>query len=265
MNTRNKTVAILGCGPAGLIAAHMAKTAGYEPKIFSIPKPSDLYGCQYLHAPIPNLTFSAPVIVSYDRIGTVEQYRRKVYGAKWKGDVSTQTLTREHPAWDIREAYERLWDDNNALIEPYLVTHDSMGSFPKNEFAFVFSSIPATALCVKGKSHSFESSHIYAYGETPTRKIEMDDFSIGNNHVLCNGLDAPLWYRVSRVFGYGTVEWSISNPPSESGITGSSLVEKPLSNDCTCFPDIIRIGRYGRWEKGILTHHAAEQVWEVLR
>lgn len=257
-----RTIAIFGCGPAGLMAAHAASLAGFTPAIFSLSAPSKLYGCQYLHAPIPNLTMAEPVIVSYDRIGTADQYRRKVYGMGWSGEVSTQTLTREHAAWDIREAYHKLWDRYHKNIEHVKIDKKFLLEFPYREFFRTFSSIPAKILCHHHK-HEFHSQDIYAFGETPTRKIEMDDFSIGGNHILCNGLDMPSWYRVSNVFGYATVEWP--GWDQSKALPGSSRVEKPLSNDCECFPEIIRVGRYGRWEKGILTHHVMDQVWEILR
>ena len=258
---KNRRVAVFGCGPAGLMAAHTSRMLGYEPTIFSRLKPSDLYGCQYLHAPIPGLTVRTPVIVSYDRIGTSEQYRRKVYGEAWNGSVSTESLDREHAAWDIREAYKQLWDMYYDCVEDNNIDREWLEGFPYDDFAYTFSSIPIKSLC-ENTSHTFDAMYIHAFGETPTRKIELDDHAIGGNHVLCNGLDNPSWYRVSNVFGFSTIEWPWrSTPPVE----GFSTVAKPLGNTCTCYPEMIRIGRYGRWMKGILTHHAVEQVWEVLK
>ena len=47
-------VVILGCGPAGLAAAKAATDLGRETVIVSQSDlPSMLYGCQYLHAPVP--------------------------------------------------------------------------------------------------------------------------------------------------------------------------------------------------------------------
>lgn len=198
--------------------------------------------------------------MAYNRVGTAKNYRWKVYGAQWKGDVSADSLESEHPAWDIRQAYEILWFYYERYIWDTKIDIAWMDDFSPDDFDYVFSSIPAPTMC-KVSSHKFNSMRIYAFGETPTRKIQRDDVSLGDNQVLCNGLWEPSWYRVSRVFGFGTIEWPEMSEPD----AGSSLVQKPLSTDCTCYPDVIRIGRYGRWEKGILTHHAMSQVQEVLR
>lgn len=256
---KSKKVAIFGCGPAGLIATHAARMMRYEVDVFSINQPSELYGCQYLHAPIRGVTSANPTTVSYNRIGTPEQYRTKVYGMGWKGAVSTSSLDSEHPAWDIREAYEILWFYYNQYIIDTKIDTSWLDDFQHADYEYVFSSVPAPTLC-RDSRHKFKSMNVHAFGETPTRKIERNDFSIGNNQVLCNGMWMPSWYRISRVFGYGTIEWPEYETPDE----GSSLVRKPLSTDCTCYLDIIRVGRYGRWEKGILTHHAMDQVQEVL-
>lgn len=256
---RSKKVAIFGCGPAGLIATHAARMLKYEVDIFSLNQPSELHGCQYLHEPIPGISVQDATIVGYNRIGTPEQYRLKVYGMGWKGAVSASSLDVEHPAWNIREAYDALWYYYSQYIVDTLIGIEWLDAFPYSDYEYVFSSVPAPTMC-KDSRHKFDSMNVHAFGETPRRKIERDDFAIGNNQVLCNGMWLPSWYRISKVFGYGTIEW----PEYEVPDPGSSLVKKPLSTDCTCYPDIIRVGRYGRWEKGILTHHAMDQVQEVL-
>jgi hypothetical protein len=41
-------------------------------------------------------------------------------------------------------------------------------------------------------------------------------------------------------------------------------VRKPLETDCTCWPKVVRAGRFGQWRKGVLTHHAYEMAMQVL-
>src|SRR4051794_14558085 len=102
-------IAVLGCGPAGLMAAHAAKVCGADVDIFSRKRKSELFGCQYLHAPIPGMTDVAPVTVRYMLNGDIEGYRRKVYGDTWDGEVSPEDLLGNHDAWDIRRTYDNLW------------------------------------------------------------------------------------------------------------------------------------------------------------
>jgi hypothetical protein len=37
-----------------------------------------------------------------------------------------------------------------------------------------------------------------------------------------------------------------------------------LSNECDCHPEIIRMGRYGEWTKGVLVHHVFERVESLM-
>ena len=48
-------VAILGCGPTGLVAAHACAMKHIPFVIFSKKRKSFLFGSQYLHEPIPGV------------------------------------------------------------------------------------------------------------------------------------------------------------------------------------------------------------------
>jgi hypothetical protein len=77
------------------------------------------------------------------------------------------------------------------------------------------------------------------------------------NMVVCNGEDNPAWYRMSNVFGHTTVEWpgSLAQVP----VASAARVKKPTSHNCNCWAEtspMIHVGRYGAWEKGVLSHTA---------
>src|SRR4051812_38354175 len=107
-------IAVLGCGPAGMMAAAGAVEAaldyeGGDIAIFSRKRKSELFGAQYLHKPIPWATPPKEVTVDYRIIGEPADYKRKVYGNGWLGAVSPEDLQEPHPGWDIRETYDNLW------------------------------------------------------------------------------------------------------------------------------------------------------------
>lgn len=56
-------IAILGCGPSGLVAAHAAMQININKRVsvFSRNLRSPIYGAQYLHQPIPG-TFAGQSI-----------------------------------------------------------------------------------------------------------------------------------------------------------------------------------------------------------
>jgi hypothetical protein len=253
-------VTILGCGPAGLAAAAAVVSSGNRATVMSSSaRPSTLYGCQYLHAPIPGYERAAHTRVSYSLIGTAGEYRQKVYGSNWTGKVSPEDFIGEHDAWDIRETYLRMWDRlitdevvhfyRIPLIENGIVPDEVFGSRPD----MIISTIPAPALCYKPE-HRFKFHDIYANGTT-------DAVPYPEDSIICDGTGEHDWYRISRVFGYQTTEWP--KPPATSA--SYARVVKPLETDCDCYPEYKRIGRYGAWRKSYLVHQAFPEVMEMIR
>jgi hypothetical protein len=255
------TVVILGCGPAGLAAAEAAVSSGYKVIIASnTDKPSRIYGCQYLHAPVPGYEHVPHTRVGYWLNGTAEQYRVKVYGEKWKGKVSPEDFVGEHDAWDIRATYEAMWvrlhheprSVQFTKIEPII-----NGEIPDILFRFnpmkIISTIPARALCYN-KEHDFTFHNIWAVG-SKKKGLEAEDT------IICDGTEEHTWYRNACVFGFRTTEWS---RPQPNGNTMATVV-KPLMTNCNCNPDIYRIGRYGKWLKSYLVHKAFPDVLGILK
>src|SRR5690242_5258292 len=120
-------VLILGCGPAGLIAAHAAYNRGVDFVVVSKARKSFMNGAQYLHAPIPGVSIKDPFEINYELSGDVAGYRDKVYGPDSKVEVSPQSLLGRHMAWDIREAYDSLWglygsDVQDVTISPRVLS-----------------------------------------------------------------------------------------------------------------------------------------------
>lgn len=273
MNTSSRTVVILGAGPSALLVAHAAVRAGLVPHIWSkwdngrisLPRKSRIYGCQYLHAEIPDLHV-AETEVDYKVWGFPETYRDKVYGSEMDGEVSPSYLEGKHQAWDLRAAYDRLWDTyvqrmggGTILVRGEFGVDGSMKEFTEiYPNAPIISTIPAQNLC-SNSAHEFGGQSIWAMGDAPEAGQGIPA-ELPDNTVICNGLsvhDGPLWYRGSRVFGYGTLEWpGDSLHPKEA-----AKVIKPLSTTCDCWGDrITKMGRYGEWKKGVLTSDVFDQA-----
>lgn len=251
-------VAVLGCGPAGLMAVHAAAISGVPIiHVYSKKRKSEMFGAQYLHAPIPGATTSAPVEVTYSLQGTAEQYREKVYGDSWGGDVSPEEFTEPHDAWDIRTTYDELWDMYGSYVIPEDL-NNYKASVIAQSYDLTISTVPAPALCMMRKVHTFHSRRIWALGDAPERGVSVP-YACDKNKVICNGEPSPSWYRLSNLFGYKTVEWSLSAKPP---IEGVAEAHKPLYNNCDCLPRIMRVGRFGKWTKGVLTHHAFQEVMD---
>lgn len=268
---RVKRLAILGAGPAGLLAAHAAALSGVEEtKVITKasiwdphePAKSPLYGCQYLHAAIPGLSVRS-ASVRYQLRGTAEEYRAKVYGEQ-KVRVSPEDYEGEHKAWDIRAAYSQLWSMyvthglSGVEVATGRINHENVPALLET-YDLVISTIPAPALCGI-EAHIFNTQEIWAVGDAPDLGISAP-VEIENNMVVCNGLLDLGWYRASTVFGMTTVEWGGLVKPVEQAVR----VRKPIDNDCNCWEGrVIRMGRYGSWRKGILAHEVFENTRELL-
>lgn len=252
--------AVLGCGPAGLLAAHgLARGAEWlglkaDVKVFSQKRKSPLYGCQYLHDSIPGLGLRSQQ-VRYTLAGPIDGYRLKVYGTAEDVSVSPGLLDADHRAWDIRQAYDRLWEQWEPAIEDYFFSQGSWRALWErlvdDERRIVISTVPAPVLCTERAGCTFRSETVWAMGDAPglgrlaTVPVELPDGT-----VLCSGRLEDDWYRVSRVFGHHTVEWPADAAPPR----GASRVTKPLDTTCGCNPAVQRSGRYARWQKGVLAH-----------
>lgn len=255
-------VAVLGCGPAGLFAAHAAVMAEAEVTIFSKARKSFMRGAQYLHRPIPGLS-GDPFEVTYELWGTVDGYRTKVYGDMGDVLVSPETLVGVAPAWDIREAYDKAWElYGHLVVDVDFASGEAWIDNMVKEYDLVVSTIPAPVLC-SNPDHKFYSQKVWVT-EGLKRPMEMGFQVAGtgvmrDNLVVCSGDPDDWWYRQSRIHGWENTEFPHNQRPA-GGEHKVHEVEKPLRHTCTCHPEVVRMGRYGAWRKGVLSHEAFEDT-----
>lgn len=275
LRKRARRVAILGAGPAGVLAAQAAYERGYDPVIFSRPPlgdragsvaKSDLHGCQYLHAPVPDPSFAGGPgkPVAYTLRGTAGDYRKKVYGTDdTRIAVSPDEYgqAQPHMAWDLRHVYDKLWARWQPAMRPMHITPEEVSiTLRGGAWARVFSTVPAHAICYDG-SHEFTEQAVWAMGQ---REGSQDfPFACPPFTVVCNGERDTGWYRMANVFGMTTVEWATLRKPPIRGVV---QVNKPIRTSCTCHQGagLVRLGRFGKWQKGVLVHTAYTEARAAL-
>lgn len=247
-----KTVAVLGCGPAGLLAAHAVGLAGQPLSVHSKPVKSRLGGAQFLHESIPQLTSPDPdYMIKYELRGTPIGYREKVYGLEGGTNpefVSMENVTDQQMqgVWDLVNVYEDLWEIFGQSINEADINGEWLTEHA-NEFTMVISTIPRPALCMN-PAHKFEVQRIWI---DPTPPLH-----VPQNTIVYNGEPSPSWYRASRIGAYGGTEYS-EHTPTPPGVERVP-VQKPIRTNCDCWPNVFHVGRYGAWTKGLLVHHAYE-------
>lgn len=270
--TKGQRIVVLGCGPAGIFAAHAAHMMGAEVEIYSRKRRSEMFGAQYLHRPIPGLTSSGPEAIGYSLMGTAEQYAEKVYGDERPQFVSPDTLVGRHNGWDIREAYyagyaayeDRITDvkiDKQAFYgahtDEQAPIFEAMMDWPRTQ---IISTIPAYLICAR--AHTFTGRSIWAIGDAPERGQHVD-IPVPPNEVICNGEPSPSWYRAANVFGHKTIEWPLHSKPPLADV---AEVRKVVSTDCKCWqPKVWRAGRVGTWSKRVLSDSAFYSTVSMLK
>ncbi|WQY91177.1 oxidoreductase [Mycobacterium phage Benzema] len=260
-----KSVAILGCGPSGLLVAHAAAMLGWDFRIYSKKRKSFLFGSQYLHEAIPGMTDPVAAIVAYNLVGTPEGYRQKVYGAGYDGSVSPEDLEHDHYAWNIRTTYDKLWNAyHDEIVDVVIDKRWESAEFFRNgstDFRpdLIISTVPRKIWANPGDV--FASQKVWAIGDAPELGQTVPFEPKQDNTIICDGTADVGWYRLSKVFGYTTIEWPHDRKPP---IPNMAEVEKPLWHNSSGASDFIHIGRYGAWEKGVLTTDAFHQAMKYL-
>jgi hypothetical protein len=260
-------VAVLGCGPAGLLAAHAAHERGAEVHIFSLKKRSPIGGAQYIHYPIPGITQDEPDSqVVYVKQGTRAGYATKVYGDP-HAPVSWDNYDEgSHPIWNMQRIYDQLWRRYEALVHPRPIDGQTLGGL-LDRFRWVFSTIPKHAICLHQQHHAFQQQPVWIDHFQPDAE-GVNKFQAANR-IIYSGDGSTDWYRSSFLFGWKSYEFAFEPTMHKPFGDRFIKVEKPLYTDCDCWgdhPGLVLLGRYGRWEKTALAHEAFYQtnhhMWE---
>lgn len=251
-------VIIIGCGPAGLLAAHAAEQLGVTPVIISRKVKSVIPGSQYLHNAIPGLTSPYPDnTVLYTRIGTAAGYGQKVYGDPNR-ETGWRNYATVYPSWNVHQAYDNLWfryadriEDTVENLEPAQI------SWLLDSNEMVISTVPAQHACYD-KSHDFKGAN-YWIQTLPTPPEDE-----GRDVVVYNGILRDQWYRWSILGGVCSIEYAVSPPLS---FTEDSVVKgiKAVSTDCDCHPGLVRAGRWAEWRHGVLLNDAYTTAYNAIK
>lgn len=277
-NSRERKVLILGCGPAGLIAARTLEQNGLDTDQFDIvadeAQPSRIGGAQFLHRPLFGET-EPDAMISVAKIGDSYGYAEKVYGKS--GEVTSFDRLPLHrsdevEAWSLIKAYERLWEDYRPGIHERHIDDEAFAEYLNGgEYTEIISTIPPSSYC-HNPVHDFESVPILI-AQSP-----MDEFP-ADNFVLYSGRLDDAWYRISCIFGEESLEFGSGGDPQvtedmraeANRLNPDHIVTgmKPTRTTCDCgfghpHTKLLRVGRFGSWDRRVLLHQVPSQVASIL-
>lgn len=246
-------VIVVGAGPAGLAAAHAANAFHCETVVYAPYAKTPQLGPLLLQRPIPGISTGHPDGTIYQRVigGSILDYRDKVYhdiNVNINGDI----LQDHYHAWDHRIAYEGLWVKYHHLIQDRLVQPSELRHMDE-EADLVISTANASTMCLDGgHTHAFVTARVAI---TPIASYPMQP----DNTIIFNGGDEYKWVRSSRVFGTEVTEWPMEHAPANGRV-----INKPISTDCDCFPNILRTGRFGAWRNEVWVDTAYWDTYTAL-
>lgn len=240
-------VAVLGCGPAGLLSALAIEQCGHKPVIFSNPIKSRMPGAQFLHAAIPGLTPDEPeLFINFLKRGSAQGYAAKVYGRRDAPTSWDAFPEGRVGAWSLARAYDLLWERYRGRIVAGEVGREGLDLI-EDRFDAALSTIPAQVLC-DNPEHTFDSTTVW---------IRTGPMPQGVNVIEYNGQPLVGYYRSSSIEGHGSVEFGHPVRGADPGV-------KPLGTNCDCRHRFYRLGRFGTWKKGVLVHHAYEEAKALI-
>jgi hypothetical protein len=243
------------------MAAHAGKHQGWQVDVISRKQKSEISGAQFLHRSIPFLNERAnnrpDATLKVFKRGDSRGYANKVYGYPTAPVSWDKFKEGDIPIWYLRAAYDRLWESWEDKIIDTSVTPNDMASILVS-YDQVISTLPLQAICC-------DQNHVFA-----RQQIWIGYVDHNGNHpniMVYSGYAPDKWYRHSDIGGRASWEFAGDSPPD--GVQVDNMVGgyKPLTNDCNCWTiasNFTKAGRYGRWERGILTHHAYEAARQVV-
>ena len=251
-----KSVSIIGSGPAGLLAAHAADTLGWDFRILSQVKKSNLLGCQYLRNAVPGMTEEKPIVINCHLEGTPEEYRTKMYGSDTTGVKDNENYEDNRYAWDLRTAYDKLWIAYGKELRYWFVQPDDLDLLRGTDV--VISTVPRPTWAEPGDV--FNSYTIWVACDEPYEGIPAP-FRPEPSTIIRDGTSDVGWYKASNVFGHSAVEWPEATKPP---LTRLHKVTRPLGHNSTAASDIHHLGSYGAWDRSELASNVYEQALKVL-
>jgi len=158
-----------------------------------------------------------------------------------------------HPCWNLRQAYNHLWEMLgwrivDMKITPIIIAR--MSTLPLRDFCMN----PKHKFTMKEVFISLDADDLIPIDQRPRWAPPQE-----KNMIVWNGEPETFWYRQSSIYGFPGTEWP-GHPHDRKVIR----ITKPLWTNCTCWPGLIKLGRYGRWKKGELVHHAYEGAIDAL-
>jgi hypothetical protein len=236
------SVIVIGCGPAGLAAAHAAAGHGATVRIYAPRAKTPQRGPLLIQRPIPGINTDHPDGTIHQLVigGGILDYRYKLYGDINIG-INGNILQPFYHAWRHAETYDRLWSMYSGQIIDRVITPEEMSDIHL-EADLVVTTASMKDMCYRNHVGGRGPEHVFE--QAPVRVSTQASYpSQPDNTIVFNAKPDIPWVRSSRIFGNEVTEWV----PRSSPPVSSRIIFKPISTTCDCYPLVLRTGRFGAW------------------
>lgn len=242
-------VIVIGCGPAGLAAAHAAVGLGCTVQIIGPKRQTPQHGPVFLQRPIPGISNDHPEGYIKQLVvgGSIIDYRLKLYGDVNISITSDGILRDGIHTWSVQKAYSMLWVLYSDLIHSEFLRPEEVDSLKAD---LIVNTAPLPNLCLnpRGIDHRVHTGHEFTRVDVALY-FEASYPNQPDNTIIYNAYDEPRWVRSSSVFGNEVTEY---NPrdlhyDTDEFKDPDRIIQKPLSTNCDCHPNVLRCGRFGAW------------------
>lgn len=239
------SVAIVGSGPDGLLAAHAADICGWDFTVYSVGKYGDepINPDEYLTEPIPGMTENITVVVDHHRIGTAEEYDEKI---GFPDSLPIVSATNEDDwkdyAWDLQACYEKLKAAYFKHVVPASkwpgpINHNSPFVEMLHESDLVISTVPRPMWAEKGSAIDFKYAKLWRKNDVFGPKE--------NNVVIHDGSKDVGFCIAAQVFGRIVTYWPHNRKPPIEGLEEHVI---PLRTEGLPMPEgIVHFGSTAMW------------------
>lgn len=250
----NKKAVVIGCGPAGVLTAHACHLHGLQTTVVSpLVAMSKQYGAQYVHSKIDDVDHES-FFLHYEYHGREDNYRKKIYGDKVPvNGTSWRRFRGITEAWPIYDIYQELFSRYRQSMKTLKVDPKNIWDLV-DTYDYVFNTAPLDSLAPMGE---YRVEYVWVVSS----RAEKD---VNENEIHYYGDERPA-YRSSQIAGFRSIEfpekaydripWRLRRKAVK--------VAKPL--DCLVeLPGVYRLGRYGKWQKGVLVDQAFHETMNIL-
>lgn len=251
-------VAVIGCGPAGLAAAHAAHGLGAGITIYSPGERSPQRGPLVLQRPIPAISTDHPDGYIRQLVigGSILDYRYKLHGDINIG-IQGDILKEGYHCWEHIKTYDKLWElymtpGTGRAAQMIMEVSSSEIAMMVHQFDLVINTAPLRNICYKG--HNFRSKEVVITMERsyPEQPPDTTIFNAGNYYP---------WVRSAWLLGNECTEWLPGTAPAE---LEQITIHKPISHNCDCYPDVLLTGRFGAWKNEVWVDTAYYQTRDAI-